>query len=83
MVEVRHICLFFELVYEISIDGHWLAYLRNAILYVDILDMEHAQTLNRRVLDELERLEERVEEELNLFLFERYGVCLEFVDIVE
>lgn len=46
VVEVWDVCLFLELEDEVGVDGNWLADLGNAILNVDVFDMQHAETLD-------------------------------------
>lgn len=50
---------------------HWDGFsnFRNAVFDVNVFDVEHIDGLEGRLLDGLDRLEKRVEEELNMFFF--------------
>lgn len=70
MVKIGHISLLLQLVHQIRIHRNGIANFGYPVLNVDIFDMQHAETLDGRVLDVFERFEEGVEEELDLLFFE-------------
>lgn len=53
---------------ESVVDGNELAYLGDATFDVDVADVEHVEGPHSARMDELEGLDDRVEEELNLAL---------------
>jgi len=46
VIEIWDFSLLLELVAEFFVHGHWLPNLGNPVFDVDVLDMQHAQTLN-------------------------------------
>jgi hypothetical protein len=83
MVEIRDFCFILELVFEFSVHGHGLANFGNAVFDVNVFDVEHAETLDGGVLDDLKGLEEGVEEEFDLLLLQSHRVCFEPVYVAE
>ena len=82
-IEVGHLGLVLQLADDLGAERHWLAYLGNAVLDIDVLYVQHAETLDGGVLNDLEGLEERVKEELNMFFLEADTVGLELVRVVK
>lgn len=83
VVKVRDFSLLPQLITELAVHRDWFSDFRYAIFNVNVLDVKHTQALNAGILNEFERLKERVEKELDLIFFEGNGVGLELVDIIE
>lgn len=73
MVKIRHISPIRQYLIDLLIERDGLTNLRNAILDVDVLDVQHIDRSQRGLLHGLEGLEERVEEELDVLFFQAHA----------
>lgn len=77
VIEIRDIRSISEYLGEFLIDWNRFSNSGNAIFYVNILDVEHVDRFQRRFLYDFNRVEQREEEELNMFLLQRNAVSLQ------
>ncbi len=82
MVKVRDVGSLSELFLDLLIQGNRLAYFRNTILNVNVLNVKTGvEGFNRGLLDGFERLHHRVEKELYLLLLELDSRRLQTLDV--